>query len=81
MSELEPRKRPSASWAQCIRKTYELDPLLCPRCGGNMKMVSAIVDEKEVERIATHLGYEKYHPPPSIQKPTVDINYDDLTYA
>jgi len=28
-------------------------------CGGNMKIVSAIVDEKEVKRIATHLGYEK----------------------
>jgi len=73
LSELEPRKRPSPSWAQCIRKTYELDPLLCPRCGGNMKIVSAIVDEKEVERIATNLGYEKYHPPPPIQIATSDV--------
>jgi len=46
-----------------------------------MNMVAAIVDEKEVLRIATHLGYEKYHPPPPIQTSIPEVIYDDLEYA
>jgi transposase len=27
-------------WAEMIRKVYEVDPLVCPRCGGRMKVVA-----------------------------------------
>jgi len=27
---------PSSGWAEMIKKVYEVDPLLCPRCGGQM---------------------------------------------
>jgi ribosomal protein S27E len=27
-------------WAAKIRKVYELDPMLCPKCGGAMKVIS-----------------------------------------
>ena len=30
----EPAPRPSASWARCLKKIFEIDPLVCPRCGG-----------------------------------------------
>jgi len=46
-----------------------------------MNMVTPIIDEKEVKRIASHLGYEKYHPPPPLQTPILEISYDDLAYA
>ena len=33
MIEEEPRPVPSKGWAAMIRKVYELDPMICPRCG------------------------------------------------
>jgi hypothetical protein len=34
---------PSKGWAEMIRKAYEVDPLVCPECGGEMKIISFIV--------------------------------------
>jgi len=30
---------PSRGWAEMIRKVYEIDPLLCPQCGIQMKII------------------------------------------
>jgi len=27
---------PSRGWAEMIKKVYEIDPLICPQCGGRM---------------------------------------------
>ena len=32
------------SWARLLRRIYEVDPLVCPRCGEEMKVVSVITD-------------------------------------
>jgi hypothetical protein len=29
----------SEGWAEMIRKAYEVDPMICPRCGGRRKAV------------------------------------------
>lgn len=34
---------PSKGWAQMIRKVYEVDPLLCPRCGGRIRVISFLM--------------------------------------
>jgi hypothetical protein len=31
--EEEPESVSSKGWAEMIRKVYEVDPLICPRCG------------------------------------------------
>ena len=28
------------SWARLIQKIYEVDPLVCPRCGGKMRIIA-----------------------------------------
>ena len=33
-------------WARLLRKVYEVDPYLCPECGGTMRVV-AIIDDPE----------------------------------
>jgi len=38
-----------------IRKVYEVDPMLCPECGGTMKIVAFITDYAAVDRIIDHL--------------------------
>ncbi len=31
-----------ASWARLIQKVYEVDPMLCPRCGAEMRLMALI---------------------------------------
>jgi len=43
------------SWAQLIKRIYEVDPLVCPSCGGEMKVVAFIIDHAVVDKILRHL--------------------------
>ena len=47
--------RCKASWARLIQKVYEVDPLECVNCGGNMRIIALIDDVDVVERILKHL--------------------------
>jgi len=44
MIEEEPKPVPPKGWAAIIRKVYELDPMICPKCGGRMKVISFLSD-------------------------------------
>ena len=41
---LKPRRIPSRSWRELIKKVWEVDPLLCPQCHHEMRVVSLIND-------------------------------------
>jgi hypothetical protein len=58
---------PSWGWAEMIRKVYEVDPLVCPQCGGQMKVISFLTDYPVVDRIIGHLKltFVAERPPPS----------------
>ena len=43
-------------WAQLIRRVYEIDPLVCPRCRGVMRVVAFITEGRVIRRILEHLG-------------------------
>ena len=64
--EEEERFMPSKGWAEMIRKVYEVNPLLCPRCGGRMRVISFIEEPKVIDRIIAHLEltFEAERPPP-----------------
>jgi hypothetical protein len=53
--EEELRPVPSKGWAEMIRKVYEVDPMVCPRCGGQMKVIAFLIDYAVVDRIIDHL--------------------------
>jgi hypothetical protein len=55
MSEEELKPVPSKGWAEMIRKVYEVDPMLCPKCGGMMKIDAFLTDFTVVDRIINHL--------------------------
>ena len=44
-----------ASWARLIRKVFEVDPLICPNCGAEMKLLAVIAEPKVVDRILARL--------------------------
>jgi len=59
-------------WANLIRRVYEADPLVCPRCGSEMRVVSFITDPRVVRRIVDHLRKRDRTarpPPPRVHQP------------
>ena len=39
------------SWARLIQKIYEVDPLICKKCGHKMRVIAIITDPYEVNKI------------------------------
>lgn len=44
------------NWALLIQKIYEVDPLLCTKCRGPMRIIAFIEDEDPIEKILRHLN-------------------------
>jgi hypothetical protein len=42
------------TWAALIKAVYEVDPLKCPKCGGQMKIISFIEETLVIEKILQH---------------------------
>ena len=57
---LEPSasRRGTQTWAMLIKRVYEIDPLACPECGGQMKVVAFIEPPQGdvIEKILRHCG-------------------------
>jgi len=65
----EPIKAPplaSKYWATWIKKIYNVDPLLCPKCQHQMKVVAFIHDPKEISAIAKNRGIQPCRAPPPL---------------
>jgi hypothetical protein len=63
-----------ASWARLIRKVYEVDPLQCPKCGTQMRVIALIEDPIVIERILSWLGLRAPLPPPGPSPPAGAAN-------
>jgi hypothetical protein len=52
-----PRAGSLSTWAMLIKRIYEVDPLKCGKCGGEMQIISFIERDKRpvIERILRHL--------------------------
>ncbi len=50
-----PQHASRSAWARLIAKVYEVEPLICPRCGSEMKVIAVITDAAEVRKTLRHL--------------------------
>ncbi|HPC33982.1 MAG TPA: transposase [Syntrophales bacterium] len=59
------------NWARLIQKIYEVDPLVCPKCQGAMRVIGSIEDPSVIRAILEHLGLwlARARPPPKIHDP------------
>ena len=57
------------SWARLLRKVLEVDPLLCPQCQVEMKIVSVITDPVVVDAILDHVEAGRGHDPHAPRAP------------
>jgi transposase-like protein len=65
------------NWARLIRKVYEVDPLVCPRCGSEMKIIALIDRPEVIKRILSHLervaSASTGRAPPSEEAPSTAV--------
>ena len=79
--------RLNRSWARLIQKIYELDPLTCSRCGGEMRIIAFIEDYKVVKKSLDYLSiyeFERKRPPPKIESSPDEFDdyiRDDYIYC
>ncbi|MES9858571.1 MAG: transposase [Sedimenticola sp.] len=43
-------------WAMLLARIYEINPLVCPRCGGEMRIIAFVTESEPVGRILRHIG-------------------------
>ncbi|MEW6455113.1 MAG: hypothetical protein AB1410_00160 [Acidobacteriota bacterium] len=57
-------------WTEMIKKVYEVDPLVCPKYQGEMKIISFIADYSVVDKIINHLklSFIAERPPPHLSQ-------------
>jgi len=64
-------------WSYFIRKVYETDPLTCPKCQGEMRIISFIDQPDVIKKNPQHLGlWEESHAPPDIEPVHREITFD-----
>ena len=68
-SAKQSRKR----WTALIKQVYEIDPLSCPTCGGEMKVINFIERNQSgvIERVLRHCGLWEEAParaPPPVRE-------------
>ena len=61
-------------WANLIRRVYEVDPLVCPRCQAEMRVIGFITEPSVITRILDHIRRRtrSSRPPPRIRPPVAE---------
>ena len=70
---LPDERRLRRRWSRLIKRVSEVDPLVCPSCGGEMRVVAFILDHQVVDKILRHLerrGEQRERAPP--EEPTLE---------
>jgi hypothetical protein len=49
-------------WAVLIARIYEVFPLLCPMCGGQMRLIAFITEGTQIRKILDHIGVDSAPP-------------------
>lgn len=82
--DLDPRTLPRR-WVQLIRRIDEVDPLVCPRCAGPMRIITFITEPPVIKKILRHLAANDIHarspPGPRERHPTPAWRLGVLHYA
>ncbi len=60
------REFAKSSWAACVKRIYEIDPLECPKCRAQMRIIAFIQDEYSIKDIMKSQGIPDFQAPPPI---------------
>jgi predicted small metal-binding protein len=52
------------NWAQRLKRVFSIDVSICPKCGGEAKVIASIEDQEVIDKILQHLRAKGALPPP-----------------
>jgi len=60
------------TWAQRLKRVFNIDIVVCARCGGSIRVIACIEDQDVIERILAHLRDKEQNTPalPHLAPPT-----------
>ena len=61
-ADLDNRSSTAYLWAMLIARIYEIYPLICPQCGGELTIVAFLTESDSIQRLLIHIG-EPVTPP------------------
>jgi hypothetical protein len=67
--EGRPQREKAPLWADLMRRTFGIDVLACPRCGGRFRLIALIEEASVIERILRHLHLPTEVPTPRPGRP------------
>ena len=63
-AETARRRARGQNWASLMSRTFGIDVLACPRCGGRLRLIALIEKAAVIDRILRHLGLPTETPAP-----------------
>jgi hypothetical protein len=61
------RNRLKRRWSYFMQKVYETDSLVCPKCSGEMRIISFLDRPDVIKKILEHLSLREESHPPQIE--------------
>lgn len=74
-------RRAAMTWAQHLKRVFNIDIETCPTCGGAVRIIACIEDAAVIEKILTHLDAKAVAPeaprwPRAGRRPSADCSID-----
>jgi len=69
-------KSKSLGWAKCMARVFDLDVLTCPKCKGDMQILSFITDTPVIKKILNSVGLSTAPPTAHPAKGQMRFEYD-----
>jgi len=48
------QRHPAMTWAQRLKRVFNIDMSIYPKCGGEARVIASIEDQSVIERILNH---------------------------
>ena len=77
--EYQPKKHASKKWRELIKKVWEVDPMICPKCGKPMKVIALIDEPGAIYDILSYLGL--WDPVNEQTRPRAPPRQDSVAYS
>lgn len=65
-------------WAALLARIYDVFPLVCPNCKGELRLIAFITERSTIEQILGHIGEPTAPPPVAPARAPPGTLIDDL---
>jgi hypothetical protein len=75
------QRHKAMTWAQRLKRVFNIDVSICEKCGGEAKIIASIEDQAVIDKILNHLMKKGALPPPPELLPATRASPDSDWFA